>query len=84
MYQPTEDATKVVLMKKDEVTALHLSPQAQDSPEGKELVRLLHLTPGLGRYEMKPVLERQLLPELAAGQGRTDIVIGIRSLLEIM
>ena len=33
---------------------------------------------------MKPVLERQLLPELAAGQGRTDIVIGIRSLLEIM
>ena len=84
VYQPTEDPTKVVLMNKEEVTVLRLSPQAVDLPEGQEVVRVLRLKPGGTHYEMKPVLERQLLPELAAGQGHTEIVIGIRSLLEIM
>ena len=83
VYEPTEDAGKVVLKKKEQVTALRFAAQALDSPEGMEVVRQLGLKPGLGQYEMVLALERRLLSE-PAGEGRTKIIIGIRSLMEIL
>jgi hypothetical protein len=70
------------LKKKEQVTALRIAPQALDSPEGMEVVRQLGLQPGLGQYELKLALERRLLSE--PGEGRTNILIGIRSLMEIL
>lgn len=82
VYVPTGDGQSVVLNKKEQVTVLRIAHEAVDSPEVGELVQMLDLKPGLPEYEMRLALEGQLLTEPRPHQGRTEIMIGIRSLLE--
>lgn len=83
-YKPTEDGKSVVLHKNEIATYLRFAPEAVESPEYQEIVRLLELAPGRTQYELKPALEGQLLAEPIPSAGRSDIQVSIRSLLEIM
>ena len=85
VYQPSADnPDKVVIAKRKEVTALRLSQEGQQTFEGQEVLRLLNLQPGLDTYELKPVMEQHLETDMDQVGGRTDIMVGLRSLQEIL
>ena len=83
-YEPTGDGNLVVLHKKETATFLRFSNEALLSPEYAEIVRMLHLKPGLQQYELKLALEGQLLDQSTPQEGRDEILVSIRSVLEVI
>jgi len=84
VYKPTDVNQTMVLHKKENATFLRFAPEALYSEEYLEIVRILQLAPGLTRYELNLALEGQLLDEQIPSEGRREILLSIRSLLEIM
>jgi hypothetical protein len=83
-YEPTGDGNLVVLHKKETATILRFSTDALLTPEYAEIVRILGLRHGLQQYELKLALEGQLQDESTPWEGRDQILISVRSVLEVV
>jgi hypothetical protein len=75
---------QMALRKRERSIVLRLRPQFVHSPEAEELARLLHVTPGLGRYKLKSELMEEAYTTPTTPLGGDTIYLNMRSVLQVM
>jgi len=82
-YHPDDKDATWTLVKKAPHAVLRIDPQALDSPEVQDFVRVFHLKPGLAQYD---ITEEALnpFPSTYPAEGVTGLDLETRSLLQAL
>jgi hypothetical protein len=82
-YRPDENSATWSLVKKAPHPVLRIDPQALESPEVQDFVRVFHLKPGLTQYD---ITEEALspFPSTFPSDGVTSLDLETRSLLQAL
>jgi hypothetical protein len=82
-YRADDKDASWTLIKKSPHAIMRVDPQALDSPEVQDLVRVFHLKPGLAEYS---ITEESLIPFRSTfpSEGLTNLDLETRSLLQAL
>jgi hypothetical protein len=75
---------EVTLRKREKELYLRVRPAYVNSPEMKEVARIFHLTPGLGKYKIKSELKEEVDDKPPNALGSDTIYLNLRSVLQVM
>jgi len=82
-YRPDEKAGTWILFRKTQQPVLRIDPDALESPEVQDLVRVFHLKPGLTQYDITQEALNPF-PSTYPPEGVTNFDLETRSLLQAM
>jgi hypothetical protein len=84
VYRPAKQRGLLDVSRRKQVAVLRFAKEAGDTLEYREIVRLLNVQPMLGEYELNLALEGHIRPPMHSPENGREIMVGIRSLWEIM